>query len=137
MQNNEVDLVSVQVRADREGFVLECLDQEQRTVQLQFRSWALHQLMRALPRVDAAMHQTPGSPASAVHAHPVTEWFVQRSGIADDVAMCLRTDRQVESAFTLDYETALAFHRELGEAIARAASSAPPNGGPWPAASSH
>jgi hypothetical protein len=79
--------------------------------------------MRMLPRIDAAMHHGQRLPSSAVPAYPVVGWSVERSGLRHDVALCMRTDRQVESGFTLDCVSARALHRELGDAIAHATQS--------------
>lgn len=120
MSATQVELSAVQVLPTGEGFVLEVSNGTEEPLQLCFPVWSLHQLMRALPRIDAAMHQARGAPSSAVLAYPVVDWTVEFAGAGQGVAMSLTTDRSVESGYAFDLDAALVLHRELGEAIARA-----------------
>lgn len=119
-QTYQVEFSGVQVLADGEGFLLECRDDQPQLLRLQFPSWALYQLMRVFPRIESAMQQKQGQLSSAVVVHPVVGWCVEQSGMAQDVAVCVRTDQHIESAFAFDIESAKAFRRELDEAIERA-----------------
>ncbi len=110
----------VQVLADGEGFLLECQDGQARPLRLRLPSQALYQLMRVLPRLEAAMEHARTDLSSAIMAHPVVGWSVERSGLDRDIAFCVRTDKQIESAFTFDIESAKAFRLELSDAIERA-----------------
>ena len=119
-QVDQVELSAVQVLPGGDGFVLEVRNSDQQPLQLRFPVWSLRQLMRVLPRIDAALNQAQDAPSSAVLAYPVVEWTVEDAGASQGVAMCLKTDRNVVSGFAFDLDAALVLHRELGEAIARA-----------------
>lgn len=119
----QVEFSGVQVLADGEGFLLECRDGQPQPLRLQFPAWALYQLMRTFPRIEAAMEHAQTNLSSAIMAHPVVGWSVERSGLDRDIALCVQTDQQIESAFTFDIESAKAFRLALDEAIERAARS--------------
>ncbi len=127
MQTHPVEFKSVHVLADGGGFLFECRDHRQQPLWLQFPAQALDQLLRTLPQVEAGLHQGQGQLSSAILAHPVVDWCVLRSGQDQDVALCLRTDHDVETGFSFDLTSARAFHRELGAAIEHAAVAASPN----------
>lgn len=130
MQPDQVELSAVQVLPQGEGFVLVVRSADQQPLQLRFPVWALHQLMRVLPRIDAALHRCEDAPSRAVLAYPVADWTVEYAGHGHGIAMCLKTDREVESGFAFELEAAQVLHRELGDAIERACSGAPAIGEP-------
>ncbi|MBB3177498.1 hypothetical protein [Variovorax sp. Sphag1AA] len=111
-----VELDCVELLEQENGFVLGFVDMQNGTYRMQLPSWALHQLMRALPRLDAAL-QARSRLNSALIAYPVTQWSAERTGVDDAVALCLQTDRGVESGFLLSRADASALHAALGEAI--------------------
>lgn len=98
------------------------------SVQLKFPTCVVHQLMRTLPHIDAALltRQEP-SPASLV-AYPLLAWKVEgveRSAQEEvgSVVLQLRNDRFVDTSLDLDLETATALVHDLSIAIAQARSS--------------
>jgi len=118
---HQVELCSLRLADNGQGFVMDFADDGNEAVRLECPTWMLYQLMRVLPQIDAALHQRNGAPSTALIAYPLLGWTVERSGLGDGVAMCLRNDRHVEAGFHLDLADAQAFHRELGAAIERAA----------------
>jgi len=117
---HQVEQFAIQVLPGGDGFVLDLANARHEAVRLEFPSWMLHQLMRVFPRVDAALHEKQQMVSSALIAYSVMAWSIERSGVDDGVALCLRNDRLVESGYHFALEDARVFHRELGEAIARA-----------------
>jgi len=116
-----VERFSLQVLPDGRGFVIELVDNNNATSRIEFPPWALHQLMRVMPHVDAALREGDGAPIDAADllAYPVIEWTIGRSGPTDGVALRLRNDRRIDAGFYFAREDAVAFHHELGEAINR------------------
>jgi len=57
-----VELASVEVLPGGEAFVLGLVDSNQQPLRVEFPCWAVHQLMRVLPRLDAALAQARGEP---------------------------------------------------------------------------
>ncbi len=80
--------------------------------------WALHQLMRMLPRLEAALLQAREEPGTDLIAHPVLQWAVEPTGTDNAVALSLRDARQIESAYLFAADDAHALHAALGEALA-------------------
>ena len=114
-EGHRVELGSVELLEQENGFVLGFIDMQNKTYRMQLPPWALHQLMRLLPRLDAALLQARGGLDSGLVAYPVTRWSIERIGIDDAVALSLQTDRGVESAFLLSSADASALHAALGE----------------------
>jgi hypothetical protein len=115
-----VELASVGVLPD--GFVLGVFDADAREHRIEFPVWALHQLMRMLPRLDAARLQPCREPGSRLVAYPVESWGAQAVAAEDSVALSMRTDRGVESAYLFKRADARALHATLGEMLAAPAS---------------
>src|SRR5215470_8442773 len=120
-ETHRVAVFSVRVLPGGRGFVLESADTDRKAIRLEFPPWALHQLMRVMPHLDAALHDTEAAAidASALLAYPVIEWTIGLTGPAGGVALRLRNDRHVDAGFYFALQAAIAFQRELGEAIAR------------------
>lgn len=99
-------------------------DGSQKEVHVELPTWLLPQLMRVLPQLDALLreHEAPG-----LVAYGVAAWQVQTLGGARGLTACFRDERQIESGFHLQLDDARTLHRELGEAIERAADEAPLN----------
>ena len=119
-QIDQLELSSVQVLPGGEGFMLEVRTGEKQSLQLRFPALALHQLMRVLPRVDAALHLSQGGLSGALLAYPVIDWSAEHVGPDCGIAISLRTDRHVESGFAFDLEAAQRFFGDLSAAIAAA-----------------
>lgn len=100
-----------------DGFVMDLANRSREAIRLEFPDWILHQLMRALPHIDAALAN--GNDGTLV-AYPLARWSVAGAGAQGGVALHLRNDRHVDAAFHLDPGQALALHRALGQAIAEA-----------------
>lgn len=126
--HQQVQTCSLQLSEHGDGFVMDLVNSSQETVRLEFPAWVLHQLMRTLPRIDAALqHGAPGGRGGLL-AYPLEDWNVESAGGGLGVALHLRNDRQVDAAFHLPLEAAIALHRELGEAIVRESRSPLPGG---------
>lgn len=121
---DQVELSAVQILPDGEGFMLEVRSADQPPLQLRFPVWTLHQLMRVLPRIDAALHQSRQRVSAALLAYPVDDWTVEYAGPDRGITLCIRTDRNIDSGYTFAFDAALVLHRELGEAIAQAQATA-------------
>jgi len=119
-QIDQLELSSVQVLPGGGGFMLEVRTPEQQSLQLRFSVATLYQLMRVLPRIDAALHQSVEGLSSALLAYPVIDWAAEHVGLDGGVAISLRTDRHVESGFAFDLDAAQRFCRDLGAAITAA-----------------
>jgi hypothetical protein len=111
-----VELGSVEVRPDGESFVLGFGAPNHEQHRFELPRWAVHQLMRMLPRLDAALLQARQQLTSELIAYPVVQWHVEATGAGDTVALSLRTDRATELAFLLDGADA----RAIGAALAQA-----------------
>lgn len=118
---HQVEMCSMQLAERGGGFVMDLANSAQQAIRLEFPDSILHQLMRALPRIDAALHQRHGVAGGDLIAYPLRRWNVESAGPGLGVALHLCNDRDVDAAFHLAPEAAVALHRELGEAIARAA----------------
>lgn len=116
----QVEMCSMQVSERGDGFVMDLANERRDAIRLEFPDWILHQLMRALPRIDAAL-QGAGAGSDTLIAYPLLQWSVESAGAGQGVALHLRNDRHVDAAFQLELEKAVALHRQLGEAIAGAA----------------
>src|SRR5262245_41040566 len=104
-----VEVSRVDVLPDQQAFVLSLRHPVHGVLRLQFPRWALYQLMRLLPQIDAAMINVNPDPAPGAIAYPVVQWTFGR--LADEgIAVTLRTDTLVESNFAFDYQAAAAFH---------------------------
>ena len=126
--HQQVQTCSIQLSERGDGFVMDLVNSSQEVVRLEFPAWVLHQLMRTLPRIDAAMQQGALGARGGLLAYPLEEWNVESAGGGLGVALHLRNDRQVDAAFHLPLEAAVALHRELGEAIVRASRPTSPGG---------
>jgi hypothetical protein len=115
-----IDSCSLQLAEHADAFVMEVAEGGGETVRLEFPSWLLPQLMRVLPRIDAAVRRGDAAAAGAPIAYPLDEWRVASAGPGLGVTIRLRDERHVDAAFHLGVDEALALHRELGEAIAGA-----------------
>lgn len=113
----KVELSSVEVLPDGEGFVLGLVDADRAVHRMEFPSWTVLQLMRLLPRLNASLLQGSDRAPSGLIAYPVVQWCVQAAGADREVALSLTTDQQVESAYLLGADEAQAIHAALGEAI--------------------
>ncbi|MFT3819921.1 MAG: hypothetical protein QM750_20290 [Rubrivivax sp.] len=118
---HQVEMCSMRLSERGDGFVMDLANRAQEAIRLEFPDWILHQLMRALPHIDAALAH--GDSSGALIAYPLARWSVASAGTRQPgVALHLRDDRHVDAAFHLQPEQALALHRALGQAIAEAAS---------------
>ncbi|HTT12432.1 MAG TPA: hypothetical protein VMG60_16235 [Burkholderiaceae bacterium] len=111
-----VELSRVDVLPGEQAFVLQVTHPVQGVQRLRFPRWALYQLMRLLPQVDAVM-MNAGAPGAV--AYPVKAWSFGRLA-QDGIVVTLRTDTLVDSSFAFDYQAAAAFHFGLGELLDRA-----------------
>ena len=129
----DVGSCTLQVFEQGDGFVMDLTNEDQGQLRLAFPSWLINQLLRALPRIDAALQQKRGTGMASLIAYPVDEWNVEPVGSGLGVALWVRDARHVDSAFHLTSDDVVALHRELGEAISAAKALAPaPSEGPWP-----
>jgi hypothetical protein len=117
---DQLELREVNVLPSGDGFMLVVQPTDQQSPELRFPVRTLHQLMRVLPRVDAAMHEGRGGLSSALLAYPVTDWTVKHVGRERGVAIALRTDVHVESGFAFDLDAAQRFCHDLSVAITAA-----------------
>ena len=115
-----VELSSVEIQPNGGSFVLSLVDANSGLHRMELPSWALHQLMRMLPRLDAALLQAQREVTSDLIAYPVTQWDLERVATDQSVALSVLTDRGAESAFLFGPEDALALHTTLGETLAEA-----------------
>lgn len=112
-----VELGSVEMLPDGEGFVLGLVDSKQEVRRMELPSWTVHQLMRVLPRLDAALQQARNGVPSELVAYPIVRWAVECTGSDHSVALSVQTDRHVESAFLLAPADARAIHSALGSVL--------------------
>lgn len=124
-ENQCVELGSVEVSPHGRSFVLGLVGGNREVHRLELPCSTVHQLMRLLPRLDAALLQARDDVATDLIAYPVVEWAVEPVGADQSVALSLRTDRQVESAFLFAYEEASALHAALTQALDDAKEPAP------------
>jgi len=117
---HQVELCSMQVLPDSDGFVMDLANADNQAVRLEFPGWMLPQLMRALPQLDAVLNRVDGAGPNALVAHPVDGWSIASPGPGQGLALCLRDARHVETALHFSLDEARSFQHELGEAIARA-----------------
>ncbi|MFT3956384.1 MAG: hypothetical protein QM722_18980 [Piscinibacter sp.] len=118
--HHEVCACTLRVSDLRDGFVMEVNSTAREAIRLEFPEWVLHQLMRTLPRIDAALRcDGPGLPA-----YPLLAWAVDPDDAGQGVALQLRNIRLVDAAFHLELDTAQALHRELGRIIDSASADA-------------
>ncbi len=115
---HQVEMCSMQLSESGGGFVMDLANSARESIRLEFPDWILHQLMRVLPRIDAALQQADATAAGSLVAYPLAEWRVVSAGPGQGVALHMRNDRQVDAAYHVPLESALSLHRELGEAIA-------------------
>ena len=122
-----VDSCSIYPSHQGDGFIMEIAQSGEASVQLKFPTCVVHQLMRTLPHIDAAL-LTRGEPAPAgLVAYPLLAWKVEgvdrsTQEAAGSVVLQLRNDRFVDTSLDLDLETATALLHDLGLAIAQARS---------------
>lgn len=116
---HQVEMCSMRLSERGDGFVMDLANRAQEAIRLEFPDWILHQLMRALPQLDAALaHGNSG----ALVAYPLARWsLAPAAGAEGGVALHLRNDRAVDAAFHLPLAQAQTLHRALGQAIAEAA----------------
>src|SRR5262245_55058052 len=117
----EVESCSMRALAGGGGFAMDVVDGNRQTVRLQLPAWVMHQLMRALPGLDAAIHQRVDAASHALIGYGVRQWSVEPSGVEQGLALSLRNERAVDAAYHFGLDDAREFYRELGDAIARAA----------------
>lgn len=115
---HRVEVCSMQILDGGVGFAMDLAGADREAMRLEFPLWMLHQLMRALPYVDAALQQGENDIARSLVAYPVAQWSVEPAGF-DGLAMCLRNDRNVEAGYYLSMDDALQFHRDLSSALER------------------
>lgn len=113
-----VEVCSFGLSADGQAVAMTLSGGAQEPVRLEFPEWIVHQLMRVLPHLDAAIQQRHTGQARSLVAYPVAAWNVEPVGAGMGVAMHLRTDREVDAAYHLSPQDAAALHQALGEAIA-------------------
>jgi hypothetical protein len=116
---HQVEMCSMRLSERGDGFVMDLANRAQEAIRLEFPDWILHQLMRALPHLDAAL---ANGGSGALIAYPLARWSVASAvgGDQPGVALHLRNDRAVDAAFHLELAQAQALHRALGQAIAEA-----------------
>jgi len=115
---HQVEMCSMRLSERGDGFVMDLANRAQEAIRLEFPDWILHQLMRALPHLDAAL---ANGGSGALIAYPLARWSVAGAGEAQPgVALHLRNDRAVDATFHLELAQAQALHRALGQAIAEA-----------------
>jgi hypothetical protein len=94
MHREKVELSSVELLPDGEGFVLGLVAANRVVHRMELPSWTVHQLMRLLPRLDASLLQAQEQVAGGLIAYPVVQWCVQPTGEGQEVALSLQaTDR--------------------------------------------
>lgn len=116
-----VEFSSAEVLPHGESFVLSLVEANGDVHRMELPCWALHQLMRMLPRLDAALLQARQEVSSDLIAYPVLQWGLQSASADRAVALSVRTDRGVESAFLFDPADARALHASLGSTLSAAA----------------
>ncbi|HEY4068993.1 MAG TPA: hypothetical protein VGM74_18955 [Burkholderiaceae bacterium] len=113
-----VELGSVAISPNGGGFVLDLLDANQGVQRMELPPGSVQQLMRILPRLDAALMQARDELSSDLIAHTVVQWSVQPTGVDGSIAMSLQNSQRVELAYLLAADDARALHAALGEALA-------------------
>jgi hypothetical protein len=112
-----VELRSVEVLPGRDAFVVGLAGPNDEELRLEMPAWTVHQLMRLLPRLDAALTQACAPTTATLIAHPVVQWSVQRAAAGDALTLSVQSDRRVRAAFLLEADAARAIHAALGQAI--------------------
>ena len=115
-----VELRSLEIASDGEAFVLGFVAPNEDVHRMELPRWTLHQLMRMLPRLDAALLQARNEPCTDLIAHPVLGWTVEPAGTNGAVVLSVRDARQIESAYLFEVDDALTLHSALGDALADA-----------------
>lgn len=116
-ETRRVALSSIEIEPGGESFVLGLVGEHQEVLRMQMPSWTAHQLMRILPRLDAALLHARDNITSDLVAHELVEWSMEKTGVDRTVAVCVKTDQLVESAFLLSHDDAMALHAALGESL--------------------
>ena len=119
-QRHQVETCSMRISERGDGFVMDRANRAHEAIRLEFPDWIVHQLMRALPRIDAALQQRHGLAGGDLVAYPLLRWNVEHAGPGLGVVLHLCDDRQVDAAFHLEARTALALQRAIDEAISAA-----------------
>ncbi|HKX41483.1 MAG TPA: hypothetical protein VJO99_10025 [Burkholderiaceae bacterium] len=114
--SRRAELGAIEVLPGRDGVVVGLVGPNAETLRIEMPAWTVHQLMRCLPRIDAALHGD-GDSAPGVIAYPIAQWSVRSVGQARSVALSMLSDRRVASTFMLGPDEARAIHRALGDAI--------------------
>src|SRR5262245_19053443 len=117
----QVETCSMQVTPGGDTFVMDLTTSRHEALRVEFPGWVVHQLMRVLPHLDAAIQQKGDVALASLIAYPVVDWNVERAGLGQGIALWLRNDRHADTACYLSLETAAALYHELGDAIARSA----------------
>jgi hypothetical protein len=112
-----IETFSTKVADAHDALVMELTSGQNETVRVELPAWVVQQLMRALPHADAAIQQRGQGATASLIAYPILEWNVTNTG-AGQLALWLRNDRKVDAAGSFSIESAVALHRELGDAIA-------------------
>src|SRR5262249_29184329 len=113
---HQVEECFIEPLASGDGFVMTLSDPERNAISLSFPDWMLHQLMRILPRLDAALAWIEG-PQGLV-AYPLAEWSLSGQSPRQGVSLYFRNQRDVESQLELTLDQAIDLYRALGSAIA-------------------
>jgi len=85
-ESRRVELSSVEVSPDGERFVLGFVAPNRDVHRMELPRWTVHQLMRMLPRLDAALSQARGERATDRIARPVVRWGAEPTASGDTVA---------------------------------------------------
>lgn len=117
LPRHEVEDFVIRALPGGHGFAMDLANAKQESVRLEFPSWMLHQLMRVLPKLDAAMQQP--SADAVLLAYQIAAWRIEHQGYGGGLVMRLRDSRDIESALHFALSDAQDFHRELGEAISK------------------
>lgn len=122
---HQVEACMVRLSAERPGFIMDLADPEGQTLSVEFPSWIVHQLMRILPRVDAALQAPADASLATVPAYPVTAWHVSSDAEAQSVALHVSDEREVEGGFRFNLEQAHALQQAVLREIERVVDAAP------------
>lgn len=117
VNHQQVELASVEVFPGGDGFVLGVVTANREVHRMAFPSWAVRQLMRLLPRLDASLLQAREHDTCDLVAYPVVQWGVPPRGADGEVILSLTSDRQVESVRLIGLDEARALQAALAEAI--------------------
>lgn len=116
--SHQVERCSVQISERGDGFVMDLANRTNEAIRLEFPDWIVHHLMRALPRIDAALQQRRGTAGGDLVAYPVLRWNVESAGPGLGLVLHLCDDRHVDAAFHLEPPTAAALQHALDDAMA-------------------